>query len=378
MASMDKAAGLSPRALRRWTLVTGFVVAAAAVLLARLGNPPNMGICSACFQRDTAGGLGFFSGPAPLQYLRPEIPGFLLGAFIAALLFGEFRSRGGSSPLIRFVIGAFVMIGALVFLGCPLRMLERIAGGDWLTGGVGLLGLLAGVGLGSFFISRGYTLGPVQSQKPAAALAVPLAATGLMVFILYLMTVEGADPRGFLQTKFAAPVLVSHCVAGVVGFFSQRTGYCSVGGYRDALLWRDYRLLNAYVVFFVTLVAGNILVDLVFPGGHKLFDLGAAPMAHSVHLWSFLGMVLVGLGAVLAGGCPFRQLIAAGQGNSDAALTLAGLLAGAAFCHNFGLAAQPAAADAAGGPGTAGKAAVVLGIVLLIGVGLFCRDRKRG
>jgi len=368
----------SARALRRWTLFTGFFIAAAAVLLARLGNPPNMGICSACFQRDTAGGLGLFAGPAPLQYLRPEVPGFLLGAFAAALVFGRFRSRGGSAPVLRFVIGAFVMIGALVFLGCPLRVLERIAGGDWLTAGVGFLGLLAGAGLGSICISRGFALGPTLEQKPAAALAAPLLALGLAAFILHLAFSAGADPRGFLETKFAAPVLVSLGVGAAAGFFSQRSSYCSIGGYRDAILWRDYRLLNAYAVFFVTLIAGNILVDLVWPGDHKLFDPGAAPLAHSVHLWSFLGMVLVGLGSVLAGGCPFRQLIAAGQGNSDAALTVAGLLIGAAFCHNFGLAALPAAAGAAGGPGTAGKAAVIVGIVLLAAIGFACTERKRG
>ena len=42
----------------------------------------------------------------------------------------EFRPKGGSSPMLRFLLGVFVMIGALVFLGCPLRMVIRLGGGD--------------------------------------------------------------------------------------------------------------------------------------------------------------------------------------------------------------------------------------------------------
>jgi len=51
--------------------------------------------------------------------MRPEIIGFVLGALIAAYLFKEFRPRAGSAPLVRFILGAFAMIGALVFIGCP-------------------------------------------------------------------------------------------------------------------------------------------------------------------------------------------------------------------------------------------------------------------
>lgn len=359
-------------------IVTGAAVGIAAVLLARLGNPPNMGICSACFQRDTAGGLGLFSGPGPLQYLRPEIPGFLLGAFGAALLFGKFRSRGGSSPALRFVIGAFMMVGALVFLGCPIRLMDRLAAGDYAAGGVGLLGLLAGIAFGSFCIRRGFSLGPIRDMKPLSAAVVPLLGAGLLVYILVLALGAGGDPRGVLETKFHAPLLASLGAGLVLGFLGQRSRFCSTGGFRDLILWRDATLFKGYIALIVVVVAGNLLVDLFWPcpGERKLFEWGAAPLAHSVHLWNFLGMALVGLGATLVGGCPFRQMIASSQGNSDAAMTLMGLLFGAAFCHNFALAAAPAKPDALGGPGTAGMVAVIVGIVVLGGIGLICSDRK--
>ncbi len=73
-----------------------------AALMMKWGNPANMGICVACFFRDIAGGLGLHQAGV-VQSIRPEIPGFVLGAFIPALAFGEFRARGGSSPLVRFL-----------------------------------------------------------------------------------------------------------------------------------------------------------------------------------------------------------------------------------------------------------------------------------
>ena len=76
-------------------------------------------------------------------------------------------------------------------------------------------------------------------------------------------------------------------------------------------------------------------------------------------LWNCLGMLLVGFGCVLLGGCPLRQLVLSGEGNSDSAVTVLGLIVGAAFAHNFGL------ASSANGPTGAGKIAVIVGIVVV-------------
>ena len=64
--------------------VAGLTVGALAIILMVFGNPVNMGLCIACFLRDTAGGLGLHSADK-LQYIRPEIPAIILGAFAAAL-----------------------------------------------------------------------------------------------------------------------------------------------------------------------------------------------------------------------------------------------------------------------------------------------------
>lgn len=110
----------------------GAFIGVFAPLLQKWGNPANMGVCVACFERDIAGALGLHRA-AVVQYMRPEIIGFVLGSLIAAYLFSEFRARAGSAPIVRFILGAFAMIGALVFLGCPWWAMLRLTGGDDLT-----------------------------------------------------------------------------------------------------------------------------------------------------------------------------------------------------------------------------------------------------
>ena len=106
------------------------------------------------------------------------------------------------------------------------------------------------------------------------------------------------------------------------------------------------------------------------------------PIAHSQYLWSFLGMALAGWGSILLGGCPLRQLILAGEGSGDAAVSVLGMVAGAAAAHNFGLAGN---ADSVvdgtyqvGGTSTAGMAAVALGFAVLLAVTLTHLPKKEG
>ena len=118
--------------MRKETVIVvsaGAAVGLAAIFLMLLGNPANMGFCIACFLRDIAGACGLHNA-AKVQYVRPEIIGLVLGAFAMSLAAREFRARAGSAPAVRFVLGGFVMIGALAFLGCPLRMVLRLGGGN--------------------------------------------------------------------------------------------------------------------------------------------------------------------------------------------------------------------------------------------------------
>lgn len=333
-------------------LVTGGVIGAAAIVLMVMGNPANMGICVACFIRDTAGALGLDSA-ANVQYIRPEIIGFILGSFILSLLTREFRPSGGSSPLLRFVIAFFVMIGALVFLGCPLRMVLRLAAGD-LNALVGLVGFVAGIGLGSIFLNKGFSLGRATRQPKAGGFVIPAFAVTLLVFLLVrpafiLFSVEGP---GAAQ----APIWIALIAGLVIGGLAQRSRMCMAGGIRDVMLIKNFNLLLGYGAVFVVALIGNLVIG--------NFNLGfeGQPIAHTDFVWNFLGMALVGYGSVLIGGCPLRQVIMAGEGNTDAGISVLGMVVGAATAHNFGL------ASSAAGTTVNGQVAVGIGFVVLTAV----------
>ena len=80
-----------------FVILTGVVIGIAALVLTALGNPANMGFCIACFLRDISGAVGLHSA-AKVQYVRPEIIGLVLGAFIMSVASKEFKARAGSPP----------------------------------------------------------------------------------------------------------------------------------------------------------------------------------------------------------------------------------------------------------------------------------------
>jgi len=340
-------------------ILTGIVVGIAALVLTAAGNPKNMGFCIACFERDIAGALGLHSA-GKVQYMRPEIIGIVLGSTVAALAAKEFRARAGSSPAIRFVLGLFVMIGALVFLGCPLRMVIRLGGGD-LTAVVGLLGFLVGILVGVVFLKKGFSLGRAYPVRKSEGFMLP----GVMVVLLVLLV---AAPQ-LLKSSEEGPgsmraFWVISLVAGlIVGLLAQRSRLCMAGGLRDAFMLRDFTLLSGFLAIWITITIGNLIL-----GKYNLGML-SQPIAHTQHLWSFLGMALAGWGSILLGGCPLRQLILAGEGNGDSAVTVLGMVVGAAIAHNFGMAGNPdSVVDGVykvGGTSTVGMAAVILGFVVL-------------
>ena len=340
---------------RNWlVMLCGLLVGAAAVILTKLGNPANMGFCIACFLRDIAGSMSLHQAGV-VQYFRPEILGLIVGACIMAFIGKEFKPKGGSSPFTRFILGAVVMMGALVFLGCPLRMVIRIGGGD-LNAIVGLAGFIVGILIGIVVLKGGFSLGRAYKQSMAEGLVFPVIMIGL--FVLSLVTTglfaESTSGPGSMQ----APVVAALCIALVVGALAQRSRLCMVGGLRDVIMFKDFYLVQGFIAIIVAALVGNVLMG--------KFNLGfdGQPVAYNDALWNFLGMALTGLGSALLGGCPLRQLILAGEGNTDSAITVTGLVVGAAFCHNFGL------ASSGNGPTANGQIAVIIGFIVMIAIGL--------
>lgn len=344
---------------KRQIVLAGALVGLLGAGLAWLGNPANMGICVVCFARDVAGALGLHR-VATVQYLRPELLGFIFGSFLASLGSREWRARGGSSPALRFFLAMAVAIGALAFLGCPLRMVLRLAGGD-LTALFGLAGFAAGVYVGVLFLRKGFSLGRSQAQMKVNGYLAPVLAAGLLILLLVRPSFLFFSAKG--PGSQHVTVFIGLLAGAAVGVAAQRTRLCMMGGIRDVILLRDFHLLSGFgailaVAFIVNLALGR-------------FHLGLAnqPIAHTDELFNFLGMVGAGLGSVLLGGCPLRQFILAGEGDQDALSAVLGLVAGAAVAHNFGLAASPA------GVPVPGKVAALLVVLFLLVVGWGARER---
>ena len=359
--------------------LAGLAIGVIAVLLVLFGNPTNMGYCIACFLRDTAGGLKLHSA-AVVQYVRPEIIGLVLGSFIMAVLKKEWAPKGGSAPFTRFILGFFVMIGCLAFLGCPFRMTLRLAGGD-LNALVGLAGFVAGILAGVFFLNKGYSLKRTYKQPKLEGAVAPAIQVVLLVVLVALPTLLVFSESG--PGSMRAPIAISLIAGLIVGALAQRTRMCMVGGIRDVILFKETKLLAGFVALFVAALAGNLILNATQGGGFFKLGFASQPVAHTAHIWNFLGMALVGYGCTLLGGCPLRQLILTGEGNTDSAITVTGLVVGAAFCHNFGLAGgADSVVDGVykvGGPGINGKVMVVVGLVvctIIACVNTFCKKEK--
>ena len=274
--------------------------------------------------------------------------------------------KGGSAPLTRFLLGFFVMVGCLAFLGCPFRMILRIAGGD-LNAVFGLIGFVGGILAGVFFLNKGYSLKRTYKQPKLEGAVAPAIQVVLLVLLVAFPTLLAFSESG--PGSKHAPIFISLAAGLIVGALAQRTRLCMVGGIRDVVLFRETKLLMGFVAVLAAALVSNLILNVTQDA--TFFKLGTASQAvsHSAQLWNILGMALVGFGCTLLGGCPLRQLILAGEGNTDSAITVTGLVVGAAFCHNFGLAGaadsvSEAGAYIVGGPGLNGKIAVVIGLIV--------------
>lgn len=340
-------------------IIGGFLFGVLAAYMTVLGNPGNMGICVACFYRDIAGALGFHRAEV-VQYLRPEIMGLCLGAFLSAFAFKEFKAKGGSNPLVRFLLGMFVMIGALVFLGCPVRAVIRLAGGD-LNAIFGLSGVVVGALIGIWFLKRGFNMGRAGNTYAVTGYLMPVIMVALLLVAIFQPEFIFNSQKG--PGAAHAPLVISLIVGLVIGAIAQRTRMCFVGGWRDLFLVKDTYLFSGIAAFFVGALIVNLLTGAVNVGFEN------QPVAHTSTLWNFMGMVLCGIGCTLLGGCPLRQTVLAAEGDTDAGITIMGLIAGAAVSHNFMLASSTE------GAGLFGPTAVIVGMIFVCCIGYFMREQ---
>ena len=196
---------------------TGVIVGLGAVLLSYFGNPPNTGICISCFMRSIAGSIGLHDN-IRLQYIRPEIIAIVLGAFFTSLLTKEFKPVSGSSPMLRFFIGIFLIIGCSVFIGCPIKMVLKIAAGD-LSALAGVIGLAVGVWAGLQFLERGFRLGMPSEVPRANGLIIPFFMLVMLLMLLARAPFLNLSTKG--SGALHAPILMSLTIGLLIG-----SGFC--------------------------------------------------------------------------------------------------------------------------------------------------------
>jgi len=349
-------------------VLTGVVLGLGGVLLAWWGNPPRTGACVSCFLENIVGALRLHANER-MQYLRPEIPAFVLGALGAAAARRDLVHRSSGAFTLRFAVGVVLMIGCAVFMGCPLKLGLRLGAGD-MTALTGAIGLAAGVFLGVQAVRGGFSLGRETTPRAVGGFLVP----AMMAALLALAVVE----PGFIakSTRGAgadhAPLLASLAFGLVAGALAQRNGFCITGGVAHLFLWgrrlpdcpRASGMLAGVGAFVVAVVVASAATGQFSPG------LVGQPSSNEDYGWGFLAMLTVGFGSILIRGCPFRQLVLAGSGDHDAGGAVLGMLAGAALVQDWGL------AGAAAGTPFAGKIALLLGLAFLFAVTLAYRDRS--
>ena len=349
----------------KWARGDGLLIAASGLslgifgaALAFWGNPANSGICISCFMENLAGGLGLH-GNSRMAYLRPELVGFVAGAFLMALAGREFRPRAGRLPVQGFILGVFLIVGSSVFMGCPIKMMLRLGAGDT-SALAGIAGLAAGVFVGVRFLRSGLDLGDETApSSKLQGMIFPLLFIGLF---LVSIAAPGTLIRGVTgPASQAAPVVVSLTAGLVIGVLAQRSRFCVTGSFSNLFLARDTSLLKGLVLLLASATAVNIYLG--------LFRLGMMdqPGSHPDHLWNAISMLLVGFASVLAGGCPFRQLVLAGEGTVDASVVIAGMLMGGSIVHQWQISSTSA------GPTPAGKLAVILGLAYCFAMVRFSR-----
>lgn len=321
------------------------------------------GLCTSRFMGDIAGVLQLHNVEG-YKYVPPEFLGIVLGAFLTSILFKEWKGYRSSTytPLaIRFIIGTIIVYGSLVFIGCPVRAYIRLGSGD-LNAIAGIAGLIIGITVGIFFLRKGFTLRDDKRTTSGLSWIFPVAiiiAAAIVVFgIFSQVKLLSYSPSGIIQ-----PIFLVLAAGLLIGFLAQRSRFCTVSAVRDAVLGRELD----YLVGIIGFVIGVFLV--VSNNGNYTLNFNQ-PYAQPDQLVNFLSLFVVGIGSTLIGGCPFRQLIKASQGDLDAVVVILGMLFGAGATLRFGLYSTHA------GPPRYTLPLLICSILFLFGIIILMRERN--
>jgi hypothetical protein len=127
----------------------------------------------------------------------------------------------------------------------------------------------------------------------------------------------------------------------LIGWLGQRSGFCSLGGIRDYIMFRHTRLLYGYLALIVAAFGGYLLFWLITPSAFENFfwvitnglkPIPGAPAGLTIAgyiVLAIVGGIAVGIIGVLLGGCPIRQLVMTSEGSLKSLTFVIGMCIGA-------------------------------------------------
>ena len=148
---------------------------------------------------------------------------------------------------------------------------------------------------------------------------------------------------GWLSKNVAiiAVPIVTLLLGLLIGWLGQRSGFCSVGGFRDFFMFKHTRLLYGYLALIGGAFVGYLVFWLITPSAFEnffwLIGKGLMPVpGASANLTVVAYIVLavisgiaVGIIGVLLGGCPLRQVVMTSEGNIKSLCFVIGMCIGA-------------------------------------------------
>ena len=137
-------------------------------------------------------------------------------------------------------------------------------------------------------------------------------------------------------------IIATLLIGFIAGFLGQRSRMCFVGGIRDLYLIKSTYLFKGLVGFLLAAFIGYMIFNnnISFPWFlEKGVATAIAGAPCTVGAPAFIIAIIGGLGigffAVLSGGCPFRNTVMTGEGNTLALLYVIGFFIGAVLFHLF-------------------------------------------
>jgi len=127
----------------------------------------------------------------------------------------------------------------------------------------------------------------------------------------------------------------------LIGWLGQRSGFCSIGGFRDFFMFRHTRLLYGYLALIGGAFVGYLLFWLITPSAFENFfwvltnglkPVPGAPAGLTIAAYivlAVIGGIAVGIIGVLLGGCPLRQVVMTSEGNVKSLSFVIGMCIGA-------------------------------------------------